>query len=416
MTDSNSIKIDQLYRHHYGRMVATLTRIFGISNIEMIEDAVQDTFIKAMSQWKIELPPNPEGWLTKVAKNRAIDILRKIKSGESKFLNIEHEYKEETIHQFFMDYQIEDNQLRMIFTACHPELKNQDQIAFALKTIAGFGDNEIAEALLLKIETVKKRLTRARKTIREKKIKFNLPDQGDLKSRLRMVHKVLYLIFNEGFHSNQVNKIVRKDLCAEAIRLNGLILKKSFLRTGEGYAHLGFFCFHAARLDSKTSADNLLIDLKNQNRKTWNKDLIALGNSAMNKTLEYQDIKPIHYEAAIASEHIKADSFEQTDWNKILKYNKILHENYPSNYTALNLAVVYLQLHKPEEAKKIIDNIDFLKLENRVYLYYGIIAEYYLAIGNQKLADDFLDLTIKNTANIFEKKFIQIKKENLKLK
>ena len=406
--------IDHLFRHHYGRMIATLTRIFGINNLELIEDAIQDTFIKALKHWQIEIPPNPEGWLTQAAKNRTIDILRKIKSNKTTVNSLEHNFSEEIIEQFFMDYQIEDSQLRMIFTACHPKLNPKEQIAFALKTIAGFGDNEIAVALLLKLETVKKRLSRARKKIKEESIAFAIPNQSEMKNRLTLVYNVLYLIFNEGFHSNRVDIVVRKELCSEAMRLCSLILKKHYLRTGEGFAHFGLFCFHAARIDSKISSDNLLVDLRNQDRKKWNQELIQLGNDAMNKALEYKDISPIHYEAAIAAEHVRATSFETTNWNKVLKSYEILHDHNPTDYSAMNLAIVLLQLGQCKEAEKILKEINPQQLENRAYLYYGVMAEYYIAIDNKKKALELLELTLKHTSNKLEKDYIEKKKNNLK--
>ncbi len=403
--------VDHLFRHQYGKMVSTLVRLFGFSHLEIIEDAVQDTFIKAMQYWRNELPDNPEGWLTQAAKNRAIDLLRKIKNEGNRLEQIETNISIDSIEEVFLEHQIEDNQLRMIFTACHPQLNPKDQIAFALKTISGFSDKEIATALLLKHETVKKRLTRARKTIQNKGISFSIPHKRDMGKRIGLVHEVLYLIFNEGFHSIKTDAIVRKELCGEAIRLASLLLKKEHLRTGEGYALFGLFCFHAARLDSKLSDHETLLDLKNQDRTKWHIPLIQLGNDAMNQSMKYNVISTFHIEAAIAAEHLNAPSFEATNWEKILGYHKMLHEKNPSDYSIMNIAVVLLQLHQLEESFSLLQQIHPNKLEKRSYLYYGIIAEYYILKGNKKEAIKNLDIALEKVSNLFEKKYLEQKKD-----
>ena len=260
-------KMDHLFRHQYGKMVSILTRIFGLSHLETIEDAVQDTFLQASIKWRKKIPENPEAWLTASAKNRVIDLLRKLKSENSKLNRIDRGTASISINNLFLEHEIEDSQLRMIFTACHPILKPKDQIAFALKTIAGFSGKEIASALLLSEETVKKRLQRASKTIKEKQISFELPISKNIDERLNRVHEVIYLIFNEGFHSNRKEMLIRKDLCGEALRLCKLVLKRKDFRTGSGYALFSLLCFHASRLDSKTDSSGKIIDLKNQKQK-----------------------------------------------------------------------------------------------------------------------------------------------------
>lgn len=187
--------IDHLFRHQHGRMVAILTRIFGLSNLEIIEDAVQDTFIKAMGTWRNGMPDNPEAWLTQAAKNRMIDLFRKLKSEKERAAYMESGTSTISVNELFLDDEIADSQLRMIFTACHPQLDPRDQIAFALKTIAGFSQKEIASALLLKEEAIKKRLSRARKAIGIKSISFEIPQGEQLNQRMIRVLEVLYLLF-----------------------------------------------------------------------------------------------------------------------------------------------------------------------------------------------------------------------------
>ncbi len=196
-------KLDHLFRHQYGKMVSILTRIFGLANLEIIEDAVQDTFIKAMVAWRNGMPENPEAWLTKAAKNRTIDLFRKLSADKKRLPKITSGPSAIALNDLFLDTEIEDSQLRMIFTACHPILNPKDQLSFALKTVSGFSAKEIASALLLKEETVKKRLMRARKSIAEQNVSFQIPQGKDLPERLSRVLEVLYLIFNEGSQKPQ---------------------------------------------------------------------------------------------------------------------------------------------------------------------------------------------------------------------
>ena len=258
--------IDHLFRHQYGKMVSILTRIFGFSNLEIIEDAVQDTFLKATHTWKDSIPENPEAWLTQAAKNRTIDLFRKIKADKTRIQNLDSGPSAIALNELFLDHEIEDSQLRMIFACCHPALQNKDQIAFALKTISGFNQKEIAAALLTKEGSIKKRLQRARKTIVEQSIKFEIPSGNELESRMDNVVQVIYLIFNEGFHSNGKNNILRKDLCGEGLRLCKMILNKESLRGNSIYSLFALMCFNSSRLETKVT-DDIVVELKYQNRK-----------------------------------------------------------------------------------------------------------------------------------------------------
>ncbi len=408
--------IDHLFRHQYGKMVSILTRIFGLSHLETIEDAVQDTFIMALSKWRHKIPENPEAWLTKAAKNRTIDLFRKLKSDSKKNLSFNQGAAAIRINELFLDHEIEDSQLRMIFTACHPKLNPRDQISFALKTIAGFSIHEIASALLLKEATVKKRLSRARQTIRDQKISFTLPDGIHLKNRLDRVHEILYLIFNEGFHSNQKELLIRKDLCGEAIRLCKMILNKEHFRTGSGYALFALFCFHTSRLESKISPKNRIINLKDQDRSLWYFPLITLGNNAMYKAMEFSDFSTYHLEASIAAEHLKAKSFETTNWKEILKHYKQLYQLHKTPFTALNMAIVYLQLQRNKEALAILKEINPKHLEQRKYLYFATMGEYYQNCNAFLKAIDCIDEALTVVTNDAEKEYLKIQRQKLKAK
>jgi len=396
-------------------MVAILTRYFGLSHIETIEDAVQDTFIKATLQWRKQLPDNPEAWLTKVAKNRTIDLLRSIKAAKNRAETTISEASSIELNEVFLDHEIEDSQLRMIFVACHPSLKPKEQIAFALKTISGFSTKEIAAALLTKEDTIAKRLRRAKQTIIKNDIQFDFPPPNEVQDRFTRVMEVVYLTFNEGFHSTNTDKLIREDLCGESIRLCKLLLKKEKFRSGSLYALFALLCFHASRLESKTNTANEIVDIREQDRSKWFFPLIQMGNSAMNKAVEYEDVSIYHYEAAIAAEHIKAKTFEETDWQKILNWYTELQKIQPSTFSLLNSAIVNLQLDNFEVVKDILETLPISDLEQREYLYYGCYAEYYEKRGDLVLAISYLNKAIERTSNGLEKAYLLKKKSQLEI-
>lgn len=406
--------VDHLFRHHYGKMVAILTRFFGLSHLETIEDAVQDTFIKATLQWRKQLPDNPKAWLTKVAKNRTIDLLRSLKAEKNRFEKITSGAVSLQLNELFLDHEIEDSQLRMIFVACHPNLKPQEQLAFALKTISGFSTKEIAAALLTKEDTIAKRLQRARKTIVKNNIQFDFPAPKELQNRLTRVMEVVYLTFNEGFHSTNKAKLIREDLCGEAIRLCKLLVKREEFRSGSLYALFALMCFHASRLISKTNEAGEIVNIREQDRSLWHYPLIDIANRAMEKSSHYYDVSIYHYEAAIAYEHIKARTFEETDWKNILKWYSKLQELQPSSFVLLNIAIVNLQMNKLNTVKKVLEELQVEELEQRQYLYFGSYAEYYLKLGKSDLAKTYFEKAIAKTTNSLEKDYLRKKVELLK--
>ncbi|GAA3609624.1 sigma-70 family RNA polymerase sigma factor [Flavivirga amylovorans] len=405
--------IDHLFRYHSGKMVSVLTRIFGLSNLEIIEDAVQDTFIKASVSWRTKQPDNPEAWLTQAAKNRILDIFRKLNTEKKHLPNSIHGTNAIAINELFLDTEIEDSQLRMIFTACHPKLDPRDRISFALKTVSGFSIKEIASALLTKEDSVKKRLTRARKSIQHSQLKFKIPQGTSLPQRLESVMEVLYLIFNEGFHSNRKDTLIRKELCGEAMRLCKMLLKNKHTRSPDVYALFALMCFHSARIETKTNADDELLDLKTQDRSKWHVPLITLGNTMMNKAVDTSTFSCYHYEAAIAAEHLRAPRFEDTNWDKILHWYACLHAIQPMPIHLLTMAVVCLQNKDTVTSKKYLDQIKPEDFVQRAYLYHGTLSDYYYATNNLEKAIKHIDDAINIVTNKSEKSYLQKKKSDL---
>ncbi|TBN05486.1 sigma-70 family RNA polymerase sigma factor [Hyunsoonleella flava] len=408
--------IDHLFRHHSGKMVSVLTRIFGLKHLDIIEDAVQDTFIKASLSWRKQQPENPEAWLTTAAKNRVLDIFRKLKTEQKHLPNINQGTDAIAINELFLDTEIEDAQLRMIFTACHPKLDPRDRISFALKTVSGFSIKEIASALLTKEETIKKRLSRARKAIQQADIQFKIPQGKSLALRLDSVLEVLYLIFNEGFHSNRKETLIRQELCSEALRLAQMLLKNTLTRTPDAYALCALMCFHASRIESKTNADNELLDLKHQDRSLWHFPLIQLGNSMMYKAVDTSEFSFYHYEAAIAAEHLKARTFEDTNWKKILRWYQCLHTLQPMLSHVLTMAVICLQTKDFTLAESYLSQLKPEDFVQRAYLYYGALADLYTATSKPKKALRFINLALECVGNDLEKAYLEKKKQKIQSK
>ncbi len=276
---------------------------------------------------------------------------------------------------------------------------------------SGFSMNEIAAALLLKQETIKKRLSRARKTLIECNIKLDYPDPKDVNFRLSGVMHVIYLIFNEGFHSTKPGQLVNKDLCGEALRLCKLLLKKENFRSGSLYALFALMCFHSSRLESKISVDNEIVSLQNQDRSTWFRPLIDLGIEALSKSFSYADWSAYHYEAAIAKEHVTAVTFERTNWRKIKEFYLQLYEIQPTDITRLNIVTVCLQIEQFEECKTWLNSIEVNNLGQRGYLYYGCLGEYYSKIGDSFSAISHIDKAIELCSNEMEQSFLMAKRK-----
>lgn len=307
--------IDHLFRNQYGKMVAILTRLFSFSDIEKAEDIVQDTFAKALSQWRINgIPDNPEAWLMQVAKNKGIDYFRSKKSHNTSSIK-EHSHGTASIaiDNLFLEKEISDAQLRMIFACCHSELKEADQIAITLQIISGFNAKEIASGLLKPYEQIKKRIQRAKAKIKTSKNALIIPQGPALVERRTTVLKIIYLIFNEGYSSSHTDQLIQRDVCGEALRLGKLVCDHSITKHPDAYALVGLMCFLAARFDSRVDQDGDMILFEDQDRSKWDRQMLYLGNKYMFQAVETGQFSKYHYEAVIQSEYMKVHSFRDID-------------------------------------------------------------------------------------------------------
>src|SRR5687767_3499587 len=272
-------------------MVSVLTKIFGTENLETAEDVVQQTFIDAMQVWKLKgIPDNPSAWLFRVAKNKAIDIIRRNKHSvqydfsDSERALLKSEYTlAVTMDNLWKEELVKDDMLRMMFACCHPEISEENQITIILKTLCGFSTAEIAKAFLTSEDTVSKRLYRTKDFFRENKIKLEIPSEQKLAERTYAVLNSIYLLFNEGYNSTHSDELIRRDLISEAMLLCKLLTENKNTGFPETFALMALMCFHASRSDSRLTAEGEIILLPYQDRSKWNRELITEGNEYMNK-------------------------------------------------------------------------------------------------------------------------------------
>lgn len=410
--------VDHLFRHESGKMIAVLTRIFGMHNLTLAEDVVQEAFLKAVQTWAFDkIPDNPSAWLMTVARNKALDIIRRQQhfqhlSGELAY-HLEHT-TESTIRQLFLDTEITDSQLRMIFACCHPSLKEEDQIALTLKTVSGFGTAEIARALVTNEAVIQKRLYRAKQFIKDENIQLEIPSGQELVPRLDTVYTVLYLLFNEGYNSLKAEELIREDLCMEAMRLCLLLSEHKVGKQPATFALLSLMCFQTSRFDSRVDENNAIVLLQHQDRNTWNRDLINLGYRYLSQSSRGDLLTVYHIESAIAAEHCLAPAFEQTNWLRMLKLYDLLLEQKPTPAVLLNRSIVLSQLGRKEEAiGEIIAIPDIGKLLSTHYIYSAVLGDLYLQNGDITNACKYLTLARQLTMSHAEQQLIREKLQRI---
>jgi RNA polymerase sigma-70 factor (ECF subfamily) len=406
---------DHLFRHEAGRMVAVLTRILGLHNLELAEDVVQEAFAKALRDWAFRLPDNPSAWLMQTAKNRCIDIIRSRKrqqafNSELSYL-LDSEYTaSHTVSQLFLDHEIQDSQLRMVFACCHPALGDEEQILLTLTTCSGFGIEEAANALLVQYEAAKKRLQRAKAMIVAERIAFEIPSGASLSSRLDRVLRVIYLMFNEGYKSNTRDALIRKDVCEEAIRLCLLLSAHPITRLPQTHALLALMCFQAARFEARLDDEGEIILLRDQDRSKWNQELIAVGADYLNRSAEGAVITEYHLQAMIALTHLQAPSLAATDWPTIFRLYTQLAHHHPSPIVLLNKAIARAQVEPPALAIADIRAIPkFERLLAQNHYFAATLSDLELAKGDREAARDYLTQAIAIAPTATEKRLLQRK-------
>jgi RNA polymerase sigma-70 factor (ECF subfamily) len=390
-------------------MIAVLSRLLGLQNIEIAQDIVQDTLLQAMSTWSYKsIPDNPSAWLYRVAKNKAIDFLRR----EKKFKEVSPQYSyllqseytlASTVNNLFLENEIEDSQLRMMFACCHPSIQEESQIALTLKTLCGLSVNEISKAFLTTEETIAKRIYRAKEKIKAEKIELEVPQNDELSTRVDTVLKSLYLLFNEGYKSSNPDKLIREDLCEEAMRLCFLLTQHSLTALPRTKALLALMCFQASRFDSRLDDKNNIILLKHQDRSKWNRSLMNKGFELMEESTEPFEVSSYHLEAAIASQHAVARSFEQTNWKSIYHLYEMLYQLQPNPIVAMNKAIASSYAISKQNALKELQQIKGLEDH---HLYYVSIGEMYFDLENKPEAKKFFEKALELTSSGYEQQLL----------
>jgi len=400
-----------LFRYEAGRMAAVLTRLLGFQNIELAEDIVQDALLKALNTWKYHgIPDNPSAWLYRTAKNKAIDLLRKQQVLKKIEGDLARELQSEwtltpTVNQLFLENEIEDSQLQTIFACCHPAIPYESQIALTLKTLCGLSVSEIAHGFLTSEETIAKRLYRAKEKIRSEKIEIEVPTKL-LSQRLDAVLHTLYLLFNEGYNSSHPGFLLRQDLCAEAIRLAMLLTQNPKTNLPKVKALLALMCFQASRLDARLTDDGSIVLLKHQKRERWNRELISRGHDYLTSAASGDELSDYHLEAGIAACHAYAETFEQTDWSRILILYQALSAIKPGPIVNLNKAIVIGYVESPQRGIEELTKIKGLEAH---YLYQTAFGDFYRQLGETQRARSSYELALKLTSSNQEKKLIELK-------
>lgn len=418
MPDLTSIEstVNHLFRHQAGKMVAVLTRIFGTHNLELAEDVVQETLISALEQWKLRgIPENPESWLFIVAKNKALNLIKKQRhrvafASEETTLLLSSGYTAESTFERLADEElIKDDQLRMMFACCHPGISEENQITLILKTLCGFSTAEIAKAFLTSEDTISKRLYRTKEFFRENNVGFEIPSAGEIGERVVTVLNAIYLLFNEGYNSTHAERLIRKELMEEAVILCKLLADNDSTQLPEVNALMALMCFHAARSEGRLSPEGEIILLAEQDRGTWNHALIREGMMYFDQAASGDSVSPYHLEAAVAFEHCTAKNFEATNWKHILSYYEMLYQLSPSAVTGLNKAVAVLQVHGPVKA---LESLEALKEKNKLisyYLYYSLLGEIHSRLNNKSEARSQFEKALKLTTSEPEKRMLMNK-------
>jgi len=408
--------IGHLFRQEAGKMAAVLTRMLGFQSLDLAEDIVQDTLLKALSVWKIKgIPENPSAWLYKVAKRKAIDCIRQYHVHEQHHRELAPALKSEwtlspAVNKFFLKDEIEDSQLRMIFACCHPSIPYESQIALTLKTLCGLSIQEIANSFLTNDETITKRLFRAREKIRQENISLEAPLPATLPGRLDAVLHTLYLLFNEGYNSSHPDHLIRAELCEEAMRLCLLLIRNSKTSLPRAKALLALMCFQASRDDARIDADGRIVQLKYQDRTKWNNSLIQKGNFYLNQSAEGAEMSPYHIEAAIAATHAAATSFDKTDWGRILDLYTILSRMKPGAVVELNKAIALGYGKSAAEGLEALNSIVGL---HEHYLFHAAVGEFSLKLGMVSEARESFVEAILRTQSKAEQDLLRARLNNL---
>jgi len=414
-TQPAEVLVDHLFRNRAGQMVAYLTRVLGPKNIDLAEEVVQESLLKALQVWPYSgVPDNPAGWLFRVARNSALDALRHRTMAEEKSDEIVSDISRRqataslTVHEEILEDQLRDDELRMVLMCCHPTLSPDARVALSLKTVGGFSTREIARAFLSDETAIAQRLVRAKRQLRESNITFDLPSGDDLSLRLGSVMEVIYLMFNEGYAAEEGEDLVRQDLCGEALRL-GELLASSSVSTPEAHALVALMAFQAARLPARIDESGELVLLEDQDHRLWDLKLIALGFHHFTESAEGNSVSSYHIQAAISAVYAGTLRVGNIDWQRILGLYDQLMEISPSPVVALNRAVAVSKVDGPEAALAALRSLSEDRTLRNYYLLPAVRGRLLLDLGDREAAADSFRQALERPCSEPEKRFLRRK-------
>jgi RNA polymerase sigma factor (sigma-70 family) len=403
---------EHLFRRESGRMVAALTRLFGVHKLALAEDVVQDAFCRALEVWKVRgVPENPSAWLMMTAKNRALDVLRRERTALRFAPELDRLLGSEwtiapVVDEAFAAHTIRDEQLRMMFSCCHPRLPEEAQVALILNILCGFGAHEIASAFLTGRAAIEKRISRGKKLLAGSSRLFDLA-ATDYELRLSAVRRALYLLFNEGFHGASTASSVRAELCGEAMRLTTLLLEHPPAATPATYALAALMYLHAARLPARLDSAGDLIGLLDQDRSRWDGRLLAEGLVLFERSAAGVELSAYHVEAAVAAAHAGARSVEETDWPSIVALYDRLMDIAPSPVVALNRAIAIAERDGAERGLEALHAIVDRDRLSGYPFYPAAIGELELRRGNPERAREYLLAALDRARSPTERRFLE---------
>ncbi len=382
--------VEHFFRHETGRLHGALIRLLGVHNLSLAEDMAQEALLRALRTWSMGgIPANPSAWITQVAMNLARDALRhqRMSGGKESAIITHLELTAPTpVLAVGSDHEIRDDALRLLFVCCHPSVAPDAQVVLALKVLCGFNTGEIARAFLTNEAAIEKQLTRTKQRIQNAGLGFDLPEGENLAPRLDGVLAALYLLFNEGYKASAGERLIREDLCREAIRLTALLAAHPVGQTPRSHALLSLMLLTSARFPTRLDEQGDLLRLDDQDRSKWDQSLIERGLVHLVAAARGHELTEYHLQAGIAAIHCTAANSASTDWARILRHYDELHRLKPSPIVALNRAVAVAHLHGPRAG---LDAIAAIPQRDRLeshYLLHAVVGELHWRLKDHRAA------------------------------
>ena len=400
------------YRSESARLVAALTRIFGVENLSLAEDVAQDTLAKAFEVWSYGgVPEHYSALLMVAAKNRVLDAFRRERTASKWAPELQHMIESEwtlrpAVEELFLPAALKDDELRMMFSCCHPQLAEEVQVALILNLLCGFGAEEIARINLASTPAMQKRISRGKRSLGESRRLFELT-ADDFAARLGAVHRALYLLFSEGYHSACEESVIRVELCREALRLIRQLVDHAPAATSATYALAALICFGTARLPGRMNELGELLVLADQDRSRWDAQLISEGLALLDRSASGSELSEYHLEATIAGLHTSARRAEDTHWAEIVELYDLYLRLRPSPVVALNRAMALAELEGPVKGLEAIAAISEVERLRDYPFYAAARGELELRCGQRAVARDHLQAALGLARNSAERRFLR---------